>query len=102
MDWALSVAVHIANRKPPPATYEKWDEIRANFPGTVILNCGLTQETGEALIASGAADLVSYGALFIANPDLPARFASGADLAKPDPSTFYTPGPEGFTTYPSL
>jgi N-ethylmaleimide reductase len=88
--------------KPAGSAYGQWDEIRANFPGTIILNGGLTKPTGEALIDSKAAELVSYGGLFIANPDLPERFAAGATLAAPDPSTFYTPGPEGFTTYPSL
>jgi len=45
---------------------------------------------------------VAFGQLFIANPDLPARFASNAPLTKPDPSTFFTPGPHGYTDYPEL
>ena len=42
--------------------------------------------------------IVSWGG----NPDLPARLAAGAPLADPDPATFYTPGPQGYTDYPSL
>jgi hypothetical protein len=40
--------------------------------------------------------------LFIANPDLPARFASDSVLNVPDPSTFFAPGPHGYTDYPAL
>lgn len=88
--------------KPNAPTFTDWAAIRANFPGTLIVNLGLTKETGEQLIASKEADLVSYGVPFIANPDLPERFRTNAPLATPDPSTFYTPGPEGYTSYPSL
>jgi N-ethylmaleimide reductase len=45
---------------------------------------------------------VAFGRAFISNPDLPARLAAGAPLADPDPATFYTPGPQGYTDYPSL
>ena len=88
--------------KPNVPTFTDWAALRANFPGTLILNLGLTKETGEQLIDSKEADLVSYASLYIANPDLPERFLANAPLAKPDPATFYTPGPEGYTTYPPL
>ena len=92
--------VHIV--KPNTPNFTEWAAIRANFPGTLIVNLGLTKESGEKLIDSKEADLVSYGALYISNPDLPERFQSNAPLAAPDPATFYTPGPEGYTTYPAL
>ena len=92
--------VHIV--KPNAPNFTEWAAIRANFPGTLIVNLGLNKESGEKLIDSKEADLVSYGSLYIANPDLPERFQSNAPLAKPDPATFYTPGPEGYTTYPPL
>jgi N-ethylmaleimide reductase len=50
----------------------------------------------------GDADAVAYGSLYIANPDLVARFESDAPLSKPDPSTFYGAGPKGYTDYPAL
>ncbi len=82
------------------------DAIRSAYGGTLIRTGGFTAETGEAALASGAADLVGFGRPFIANPDLVARFATGADLATPDPATFYAPGPNGFadgyTDYPAL
>jgi len=43
-----------------------------------------------------------FGKLFIANPDLPERFRRDAALNEPDPDTFYSPGPEGYTDYPTL
>jgi len=45
---------------------------------------------------------VAFGKLFIANPDLPERFASGAALNPPDAQTFYSGGAHGYTDYPSL
>jgi 2,4-dienoyl-CoA reductase-like NADH-dependent reductase (Old Yellow Enzyme family) len=54
------------------------------------------------VIEAGEADAVAFGQLFIANPDLPARFSSNASLNVPDPSTFFTPGPHGYTDYPAL
>ncbi|NNM11665.1 MAG: alkene reductase, partial [Pseudomonadales bacterium] len=45
---------------------------------------------------------VSFGRSYIANPDLATRFAKGAVLNKLDPKTLYTPGPKGYTDYPSL
>ena len=47
-------------------------------------------------------DLVAFGTMFIANPDLPDRFRRDASLNKLDPSTFYGVGPKGHTDYPRL
>ena len=48
------------------------------------------------------ADLIGFARSFLANPDLPARLQRGAALNAPDMSTFYTPGPKGYTDYPAL
>ena len=61
-----------------------------------------TLETANRAITSGEADLVSFGALFLANPDLPNRFAKNAPLNTPDPSTFYGGDAKGYTDYPAL
>jgi 2,4-dienoyl-CoA reductase-like NADH-dependent reductase (Old Yellow Enzyme family) len=45
---------------------------------------------------------VAFGVPFLANPDLPRRLQTGAPFNEADPATFYTPGPEGYTDYPSL
>ncbi|WP_329468245.1 alkene reductase [Streptomyces sp. NBC_01431] len=80
--------------------------LRKVWPGTFVLNPFTYPEvTGpEALqlIEDGAADMVAYGALFLANPDLPARLAAGGPFNSPDQSTFYGGDHRGYTDYPAL
>jgi 2,4-dienoyl-CoA reductase-like NADH-dependent reductase (Old Yellow Enzyme family) len=76
--------------------------IRKVFGGTLILNSDYVGSTAEARLAEGAADAISFGRPFIGNPDLVQRLVKGAPLADYDPKTSYTPGPEGYTDYPSL
>jgi 2,4-dienoyl-CoA reductase-like NADH-dependent reductase (Old Yellow Enzyme family) len=77
--------------------------IKKTCGGVFIANQKLTQEIGDQLLAKGEADAVAYGQLFIANPDLPLRFAKHAPLNMPDPETFYCCGSaEGYTDYPFL
>lgn len=73
---------------------------RPMYKGTLMINSGFTFDTGNKIIEDGLADLVSFGRSFIANPDLVRRFQDGIPLAEPNKETFYTPGPEGYTTYP--
>ncbi|RDV11527.1 alkene reductase [Pontibacter diazotrophicus] len=75
---------------------------RPIFKGNLIINAGFTQETGNKVIEEGDADMVAFGVPFIANPDLPERFAQNVDLQKPDQNTFYSPGAKGYIDYPSL
>ena len=72
------------------------------FSGPFIANQQLSKEDGEAMLAAGEADAISWGQQFIANPDLPRRFAEGAELNQPKPETFYGDGPAGYTDYPSM
>ncbi len=76
--------------------------VRANYKGVLIANMGYTPEEADAAIASGQVDAVAFGMAFLANPDLPARIGAGAALNKPNPATFYSPGPEGYTDYPAM
>lgn len=69
---------------------------------TIIANCGYTRETGEAELEKGIAKLISYGALFLANPDLPKRFEINAELNQPDKSTMYGGQDKGYIDYPFL
>lgn len=75
---------------------------RPAFPGPIIVSGGFTPETGEAAVAAGTADLVAFGRLFIANPDLPKRLSLGAPLNVPDRTTFYGGADKGYTDYPRL
>ncbi len=77
-------------------------ELKRIFGGIYVANEAHTRETAEQLLRAGEADAVAFGKLFIANPDLPRRFAVNAPLNKPDPETFYTSGPKGYTDYPAL
>jgi 2,4-dienoyl-CoA reductase-like NADH-dependent reductase (Old Yellow Enzyme family) len=77
-------------------------ELKKAFGGVYVANEGFALETGNAVLAAGEADAVAFGVPFIANPDLPARFAAGAPLNEPDPETFYAPGERGYTDYPAL
>lgn len=75
--------------------------MRAAFGGSIVLNGGYDRDSGNRAIADGRADLVSYGELFLANPDLPRRFAEDLPLNEPDPETFYGGGEEGYVDYPT-
>jgi 2,4-dienoyl-CoA reductase-like NADH-dependent reductase (Old Yellow Enzyme family) len=70
--------------------------------GAYIANEGFTIDTAEAALAAGEADAVAFGKAFISNPDLPRRLRQGAPLNEWNADTFYSPGPEGYTDYPSL
>lgn len=76
--------------------------LKEQFGGVYIANERFTRATADAAIARGDCDAVSFGKLFIANPDLPERFAENAALNAPDPQTFYSHEPHGYTDYPSL
>ncbi|HEY9905055.1 MAG TPA: alkene reductase [Candidatus Sericytochromatia bacterium] len=74
--------------------------LRDRFTGTLMVNAGYDRDRGNAVIAKKEADLVSFGTLFLANPDLPRRFALKAPLNQPDPITFYGGTEKGYTDYP--
>jgi 2,4-dienoyl-CoA reductase-like NADH-dependent reductase (Old Yellow Enzyme family) len=77
-------------------------QLKTIFGGAYVANEAHTRESAEQLLKAGEADAVAFGKLFIANPDLPRRFALNAPLNTPVPETFYGPGPEGYTDYPAL
>jgi N-ethylmaleimide reductase len=76
--------------------------IRKIYQGTLIANMGYDAKEANEAIATGKVDAVAFGTSFLANPDLPERIRSGAALNEPDPATFYSPGPKGYTDYPAL
>lgn len=76
-------------------------ELKKIFGGIYIANEGFTKETAQATLDAGEADAISFGKQFLANPDLPQRFADNAPLNTPDPNTFYGSGKEGYTDYPN-
>ena len=77
-------------------------QLKRAFGGVYIANERFDKDAAEAAIAAGDADAVAFGKAFIANPDLPRRFALNAPLNKWNTETFYSPGPEGYTDYPAV
>jgi N-ethylmaleimide reductase len=80
--------------------------IRSKWHGNFVLNPFTAPRTTGveelALIDDGLADLISFGVLFLANPDLPRRLAEGGPFNEPDRSTFYGGDAHGYLDYPTL
>jgi 2,4-dienoyl-CoA reductase-like NADH-dependent reductase (Old Yellow Enzyme family) len=72
------------------------------FGGIFVANEAIDQKVGQQLLDEDKADAVAFGKLFIANPDLVSRFRKHGPLNRPEPHTFYAPGPHGYTDYPAL
>jgi N-ethylmaleimide reductase len=97
---ALKIAyIHIVNYQ---GVGEKLNRaMKQAFGRTVIVNGGLDKAKLEAAIAAGLADLGSFGASFLANPDLPQRMAKGLALNEAHRDTFFSGDPAGYTDYPA-
>ena len=84
----------------------RWDSIikqlREDYQGVLILAGGYTKESAERALAEGRADMIAFGRLFIANPDLPYRFRHALPLNTPDPATFFGGDERGYTDYSSI
>jgi 2,4-dienoyl-CoA reductase-like NADH-dependent reductase (Old Yellow Enzyme family) len=77
-------------------------QLKKIFGGVYIANEGFTEETAQDVLEKGEADAVAFGKTFIANPDLPQRFAVSAPLNPQKPELFYAQGPAGYIDYPAL
>jgi len=75
---------------------------RPLYPGTLIVAGGYTRERANEVLKAGLADLVAFGQLYLANPDLAERFRHRGPLNTPNPDTFYGGGAEGYIDYPAL
>ncbi|BCH25411.1 alkene reductase [Mesorhizobium sp. L-8-3] len=69
--------------------------------GAWLVNNGYDKDLAEKAVAEGRADLVAFGKLFIANPDLVRRLKDNVALSAPDKATFYGGGARGYTDYPT-
>jgi len=94
-------------REPGPAgTFGKSERppvaplIRKAFEGVLVLNSDYDLARAQAAVGSGAADAITFGRGFLANPDLPHRFENNLPLNGDDRKTWYSQGPEGYVTYP--
>ncbi|MFV1983895.1 MAG: alkene reductase [Thiohalomonadales bacterium] len=75
-------------------------QIKSRFDGAYMANMGYTKESAQESLKQNKSDLVSFGALYIANPDLVERFVEGSKLNAPDPETFYGGDEKGYIDYP--
>jgi len=94
-------------REPgPDGTFGRADQpkqspaIRQVFKGPLVVNSDYRADTAQAVLDSGVADAVSFGRTFLANPDLPTRFAKGLPLNPDVMATWYSQGPVGYIDYP--
>jgi N-ethylmaleimide reductase len=97
--------VHLLDHSPlgaPPVPNELKLRLRTVFKGTFILAGGFDRPLAEQALEANRADLIAYARPFIANPDFVARLQANAPLNPLDMTSFYTPGPKGYTDYPTL
>jgi N-ethylmaleimide reductase len=105
---SLGIAFLELREPGPNGTFGKTDRppvaplIRQAFKGPLVLNSDYDLARGQAAIAAGAADAITFGRKFLANPDLPHRFAHDLPLNPDDQKTWYSQGPEGYVTYPEV
>jgi N-ethylmaleimide reductase len=99
------VYVHIVDHSSmgAPAVPDKLKAaISDAFGGTIIVSGGLNPASAEQALQAGQGELAAFARLYISNPDLVYRIENGAELRDPDFATFYTPGDEGYTDYPTV
>ncbi|CRK57929.1 NADH:flavin oxidoreductase/NADH oxidase [Alloactinosynnema sp. L-07] len=96
--------LHLVEALPPVRDLTL--RLRKDWAGPLLLNpftagrpTGLEDLT---LVEDGTADVITFGSLYLANPDLPERLAAGGPFNTPDPDTFYGGDHRGFTDYPTL
>ncbi len=101
-DFGLAY-LHVTETRPAPdGVVLLTPAIRRAFRGPLIVNGGFDLQAAAAALRQGEGDAVAFAIKFLANPDLPARFAAGAPLNAPDPATLYGGGDKGYTDYPAL
>jgi N-ethylmaleimide reductase len=99
--------VHIMNVPFPADKFPQYPKDSVETFGNlsqnpIIANCGYNRESGEAELEKGIAKLISYGTLFLANPDLPKRFELNSELNQPDRATMYGGQDKGYIDYTFL
>jgi N-ethylmaleimide reductase len=98
--------LHLVEPSPPQGEHPMPDlsarYFRPLYPGALIVAGGYTYEKANSVLQEGLADLVAFGQLFIANPDLVERFKRSAPLNPPDHASFYGGTDKGYIDYPTL
>ena len=105
LDFAYVELMRRSPSFPSPAHYPDVDELEqfgTQIKQTVIANSGYDKNTAEAALEKGIARMVSFGTLFLANPDLPKRFELNAELNEPDRAMMFGGSAQGYIDYPFL
>ncbi|OGQ88940.1 MAG: alkene reductase [Deltaproteobacteria bacterium RIFOXYA12_FULL_58_15] len=96
--------IHIVDHSAmgAPSVPEKLKHaLRKAWPRTYVASGGFDRAKAEVALRERRADLIAFGRPFLSNPDLVTRLQKNLPLNPPDFSTFYTPGPKGYTDYPA-
>jgi len=99
------VYIHLVDHSSmgaPPVPDTMKATFRKIFKRTLILSGGYDAERAESDLVEHKCDLIAVGRPFLANPDLLTRWKTNAAMNAPNMDTFYTPGPKGYTDYPTL
>lgn len=92
---------HVVEEKNSDEKAKHLALMRNTFKGTIIVAGGYNREQGNKVVSENSTDLIAYGRLFLANPDLPRRFLLNAPLNECDRKMFRTSDPVvGYTDYP--
>lgn len=105
LDFAYVELMRRSPYFPSPAHYPTDDELElfgSRIKQTVIANTAYDKVSAEAELEKGIAKAISFGTLFLANPDLPKRFEKDAALNEPDRATMFGGGEQGYIDYPFL
>ncbi len=103
LDRLALAYLHVIDRldtRPPSARADV--VARRAFRGPLILNGGYGRDSAAAALSAGRGDAVSFGAAFLANPDLVERYRAGRELNVPDEATYYGGDARGYADYPFL
>jgi N-ethylmaleimide reductase len=98
----LHVVEGIMDANAPEDQQFDFSQVKQAFRGPYIANGGYDRERADAVLTLGRADLVAFGVLSLANPDLPERLLKAGPFNAPDQDTFYGGGAKGYTDYPFL
>ena len=78
------------------------EAVRLLYKGALIYTGNYDRDKADQALAQGWADMIGFGRLFIANPDLPRRLLLGAPLSLGDKRRYFGGGSEGYVDYAAL
>ena len=104
LDGAGLAFLHLAdtNAWAGSPDYAKMLPLPQSLSRAACRECGYNTERAAEIVASGEADAVAFGRLFLANPDLPARIRKGGPYNDLHHVGVYGGSDVGYLDYPTL